>query len=61
MLLFAIQRGDALELRPNWETDPGFGEALRRAAEGGVVVAAHLCRVSLDGVTLTRSVPVRLD
>lgn len=60
MVLFVIQRADAREFRPNTETDPELAQALRRAADAGVVVAAHTCHVDLRTVTLTGSVPVHL-
>jgi sugar fermentation stimulation protein A len=60
MLLFVIQRSDARRLRPNAETDPGFAGALRAAAEAGVVVTAHTCRVTTTRIVLSQDVPVDL-
>jgi DNA-binding sugar fermentation-stimulating protein len=60
MLLFVIQRSDAQRLRPNTETDLAFAEALRAAAETGVAVAAHTCRVTTRRIVLGPAVPVNL-
>ncbi len=59
-VVFVIQRGDALEFRPNDGTDPVFGEALRRAASMGVEVYAYVSEVSLQGVEVRERVPLRL-
>ncbi|HJN15001.1 MAG TPA: DNA/RNA nuclease SfsA [Armatimonadota bacterium] len=61
MVLFVIQRSDAREFRPNSATDPELCEALLRARDAGVVVAAYRCRVSQRAIKLTDSVPVHLD
>jgi sugar fermentation stimulation protein A len=60
VVLFVIQRSDALAFAPNHETDPLFADALRRAARAGVCIRAMVCRVTRRGVWLDRSVPVRL-
>jgi sugar fermentation stimulation protein A len=60
VVLFVIQRCDALAFAPNHGTDPLFAVALRRAARAGVCVRAMVCRVTRRGVWLDRSVPVRL-
>ena len=59
-VLFVIQMSDVKYLHPNDATDPGFGEALRTAANAGVQVLAMDCAVSVDTMTIRQSVPVRL-
>lgn len=59
-VVFVIQRGDASKFRPNDETDPEFGEALRRAASMGVETYAYVSEVSLRGVEMRERVPLRL-
>jgi sugar fermentation stimulation protein A len=59
-VVFVIQRGDAHEFRPNDGTDPVFGEALRRAASMGVETYAYVSDVSVRGVEIRESVPLRL-
>jgi sugar fermentation stimulation protein A len=60
VVLFVIQRSDALAFAPNHRTDPLFAAALRRAVRAGVCVHAMTCRVTRGGVWLDGSVPVRL-
>lgn len=61
MVLFVIQRDDAAGLRPHDESDPEFGQALRRAAGLSVEVNARACRVEPGCVELERPLPVYLD
>jgi len=46
---------------PNDRTHPAFGEALRRAAAGGVEVLAYACDVAPEEVRMTEPVPVHLE
>ena len=59
-VFFVIQMADVKDFSPNDATHPAFGEALRRAAEAGVNVAAYSCRVMPDSLTIDQPVPVRL-
>jgi sugar fermentation stimulation protein A len=60
-VVFCVQRGDALGVRPHDEADPDFGRALRVAARRGVEVYAYACRVEPGRVELSNRLPVRLD
>ena len=60
-ILFVIQRSDAVVFAPNWDADPEFGEALRRASHAGVHVGALTCFVSPRGVRLDTPVPMRIS
>ncbi len=60
VVLFVIQRSDALAFAPNHRTDPLFAAALRRAVRAGVCLRALTCSVTRRGVWLDGSVPVRL-
>lgn len=60
-VLFVIQMADVKYLHPNDRTDPDFGAALREAAAQGVKVLAVRCQVSEDEMTISGSVPVRLE
>ena len=60
-VLFVIQMADVKYLHPNDRTDPNFGAALREAAAQGVKVLAVRCQVSEDEMTISGSVPVRLE
>ncbi len=57
---FVVQMGGADGFSPNDATHPAFGEALRRAADGGVAVMAVACAVTPEEVHITGPVPVRL-
>jgi sugar fermentation stimulation protein A len=59
-ILFCLQRDDASGLRPHDEADPGFGRALREAAQRGVEVYAYTCRVEPGRIEITHSLPVHL-
>lgn len=60
-VLFVIQMSPVRYLHPNDATDPGFGEALRRAAAGGVQVLAVDCRVTESTMEIQTFVPVVLE
>ena len=54
---FVVQMAGMEEFRPNDDTHPAFGDALRRAAERGVEVLVMGCTVTPD--TLDIAAPVR--
>ncbi|MBC7258389.1 MAG: DNA/RNA nuclease SfsA [Chloroflexi bacterium] len=56
-VVFVVQRGDATHFRPNDETDPAFGAALRRAMQQGVTVVCCACDVSEQGVHVVGEIP----
>ena len=58
---FVVQMKGPKVFRPNDRTDPAFGEALRRAAAGGVQVLAVDCRVEPDFLAIDAPVPVDLS
>lgn len=60
-VLFVIAMKGPHIFRPNWETHPGFGEALAEASAGGVTVLARDCLVTPDSLVLDAPVPVCLD
>lgn len=57
---FVIQMSGVGGFSPNDRTHPAFGEALRKAAAGGVEVLAYQCRVIPGEVYITTKVPVKL-
>lgn len=59
-VLFVIQMADVKYLRPNDDTDPNFGAALREAAAAGVTVLAMDCAVTEDTMALRLPVIVKL-
>ncbi|MEO8671462.1 MAG: DNA/RNA nuclease SfsA [Tahibacter sp.] len=58
IVLFCVQREDALALRAGGEIDPVYAQALRDAARDGVELLAWRCRVSCAGLALQRRIPI---
>ena len=59
-VLFVVQMADMKYLRPNDDTDPAFGAALRIAAESGVTVLAMDCAVTEDSMVIRLPLLVKL-
>lgn len=59
-VLFVIQMENVSSFHPNDQTDPAFGEALRRAAASGVTVLARECWVTPGTIRIGDPVPVVL-
>ena len=59
-VVFVIQREDADRFRPNDETDPEFGHALRQTVRSGVEAYAYRCRVTRKEIEITSPVEVLL-
>ena len=59
-VFFVIQMKGVSLFRPNDETHPAFGDALRAAAEGGVGVYAYDCAVTPDSLRIDAPVPIQL-
>jgi len=57
---FVIQMAGVDGFSPNDATHPAFGDALRRAASGGVDVLAVECAVTPEEVHITKPVPIKL-
>ena len=57
---FILQRDGVTGLRPNDRTHPAFGQALREAAEAGVVIRALGCHVTPESCAAAYEVPVIL-
>lgn len=60
-LLFVVQMKGVCCLEPNWDTQPAFGEALKRARKAGVRLLAYDCLVGADSLEMDAPVPVFLD
>ncbi len=59
-VFFVIQMEGMRCFRPNDDTHPAFGAALREAAAAGVEVLAYECRVTPETLEICRQVPVDL-
>ena len=60
-VLFVIQMEDAACLRPHWERDPTFSQALVDAASAGVEILAYDCQVTPSTMEIRNPVPVKLE
>jgi sugar fermentation stimulation protein A len=60
VLCFCVQREDVDQVRPADHIDPAYGRILRAAAAAGVEAIAYGARVTLEGITLERRLPVVL-
>ena len=61
VVIFVVQREDALGLRPYHESDPDFARALGDAVQRGVEVYAYACHVEPGQVEISHQLPVCLD
>lgn len=59
-ILFVIQMKGVRYFTPNVDTQPAFGEALKKARACGVKVLAYDCQVSPESIRLDAPVPVVL-
>lgn len=60
-IIFVVQMKEIYVLKPNYETHPEFGEALKRAANEGVHVIAYDCKVTPNSLVIDEPVEVELS
>ncbi|MGQ9618528.1 MAG: DNA/RNA nuclease SfsA [Candidatus Aminicenantia bacterium] len=60
LVVFIVQRDDAVKFSPNWKIDKEFSEILSIAKEKGVNIMAFNCLVSLEEISLKRRLEVLL-
>lgn len=60
VLLFIVQREDAVALSPADDLDPAYGEGLRAAAAAGVEILAYDCTIGMEEIRVRRAVPIVL-
>jgi sugar fermentation stimulation protein A len=58
VMLFLIHRGDTAGFSLARDIDPAYGAAFDKARASGVEMLAYQCRVGLDEVLVTRSIPI---
>jgi sugar fermentation stimulation protein A len=58
MLLFVVQRPDAIAVAPAGDLDPAYAEGLAWAAQNGVELRAVGCKVEPGGITPYEPIPV---
>ena len=59
-LLFVVQMEECSVFRPNMETHPAFGRALREAEVAGVKLLAMRCRTTPDRLSIESPLPIEL-
>jgi sugar fermentation stimulation protein A len=59
VMLFVIQIGSATVFSLARDIDPAYGRAFDRAREAGVEALAWTCKLSRQGITLDRPVPIQ--
>ncbi len=52
-IFFTVQRSDCLEFRPADQIDADYGKLLREAAKVGVIISAHVIRLTPNEIVLT--------
>lgn len=57
-ILFVVQREDIKLVTPAAHIDKAFAQALKEAEKAGVRLLARTCRISLQGITIGKSIPV---
>ncbi len=60
-LIFVVQMRGIRQVEPNWDTQPAFGEVLKRARSAGVRLLAYDCLVETDSMVIHEEVPVIVD
>ncbi|RPH95721.1 MAG: DNA/RNA nuclease SfsA [Calditrichaeota bacterium] len=61
VLLFLVQRNDAEFFKPETAIDPDFAAGLKDASEHGVEILVYLANVSIEEITLGKSIPFALE
>lgn len=58
-VIFVVMGHQAKEFDVNWRTDPVFGQNLQLAAAAGVEIYVYTCRIDLQGIRYTGTIPIR--
>jgi sugar fermentation stimulation protein A len=61
VMFFLIQRMDAHRFEPAHHIDPEYGRELSRAAKSGVEILVYDVVVDLSGISLNRSIPLKMS
>lgn len=59
-IIFVIQMEDIIKFKPNDQTHPEFGEALRSAKSQGLNILAYDCHVKSDRIKMNNPVSIEL-
>lgn len=60
LIIFVVQRDDAVKFAPNGEVDPEFSLLLKKACSEGVKILAFNCLVKKDRIYLNKKIEVSL-
>lgn len=60
VMVYLIQREDGETFTLAQDIDPAYTEAFREATSKGVEAIAYECHISLDEISVTKSLPIRL-
>lgn len=60
-VVFCVQRGDAMAVAANRETDPAFAATLDEVAAAGLELYGYLCPLTPAGITLADPLPVMMN
>lgn len=60
LVIFVIQRPDAVQFTPHRQADPLFASTLEQAAAAGVEIQAFTCHVSLQNIIIAAEIPITL-
>lgn len=60
VMVYLIQREDGETFTLAQDIDPAYAEAFREATSKGVEAIAYECHISLDEISVTKSLPIRL-
>jgi sugar fermentation stimulation protein A len=58
VMVYLIQRADAIKLSMAGDIDPTYAKALETAQKAGVEALAYRCQMSVDGIELDKAVPL---
>ena len=59
VMVYLIQRGDATRFTLCGDIDPVYAQAFHTARSRGVEAFAYRCAISMDGITLSRAIPIK--
>lgn len=61
VMLYLVQRADCDQFRLAGDIDPTYARGLAQALSSGVEALCHACKVTPDGITVDRRLPLVLD
>ena len=60
MVLFVVQRSDAISFKPQWERDPKFCNALLKASKNGVLIKVIKMEMTKKSLIYRGEIPYEL-